>query len=312
MNETAVHDLLRQAMTGEEPPIANDLVAGAVRAARKARRRRLAAVIVPAAAIVPALAFGVPAVAHTLVPAAPVQHGIALSPGAAGSGQAKHVGKAHATKKSQGQAAQSHASPPANSYIPIRPVLPAGRSEVDPVPITSQSVGQLLIDDLPAGAHLNQLMANADASAGDPTSVGQLAVAEFNDVTTAFGSGSVQANLLHYTTGFFGQVCPTTNAQGERCVIYHLAGGVEVAEDVSTDDSGLQQLDVTVFRPGIANIDISEINAAMAAGSPQSAHMPLTMAQIVAVALDPRWGFTMSQSFVQQASGLQVGPLPSS
>ena len=37
--------------------------------------------------------------------------------------------------------------------------------------------------------------------------------------------------------------------------------------------------------------------------------MPLTLAQLLKVALDPRWQFTISQSFVQQASGLKVAPL---
>lgn len=180
------------------------------------------------------------------------------------------------------------------------------------MPITSQSIGQLLIDDLPAGARTNGLMGNADASAGDPSAVGQLAEVEFNDVATESGSGLVQVDLLHYTTGIFGQVCPATLASGEQCTVYRLAGGFEVGEDVSTDSNGFQQLDVTVFRPGVANVSVSEANKAMAAGSAQNAHMPLTMAQAIKIATDPRWAFTISQSFVQQASGLHVGPRPSS
>jgi hypothetical protein len=33
------------------------------------------------------------------------------------------------------------------------------------------------------------------------------------------------------------------------------------------------------------------------------------LAQLLKVALDPRWQFTIGQSFVQQASGLNVAPL---
>lgn len=80
MNETAVRDLLQQAMDGDEPPIGPQIVSGAVRAASRTRRRQLAAGIGVTAAIVPALAFGVPAAAGALAPAAP-QHGVALAPG---------------------------------------------------------------------------------------------------------------------------------------------------------------------------------------------------------------------------------------
>ena len=71
MNETAVRDLLQQAMDGDEPPIGPQIVSGAVRAASRTRRRQLAAGIGVTAAIVPALAFGVPAAAGALAPAAP-------------------------------------------------------------------------------------------------------------------------------------------------------------------------------------------------------------------------------------------------
>ncbi len=43
-------------------------------------------------------------------------------------------------------------------------------------------------------------------------------------------------------------------------------------------------------------------------GQPPAKGMPLTLAQLLKVALDPRWQFTISQSFVQQASGLKVVP----
>jgi RNA polymerase sigma-70 factor (sigma-E family) len=267
-------------------------------AARKTRRRQLTAGIAVAAAIIPALVFGVPAITGALAPAGPAP---------AHSGHASKPRHATATPH---PGAPAFIPPLSRSYYPVQPVLPAEQSEVDPVSITSQSIGQLLIDDLPAGAQPDQLMANADANAGDPSAVGQNAEAIFLNVITKSGSGSVDADLLHYTTGFFGQVCSTTPTPGETCVIYHLADGIEVAEDVSYGVTGDEQLNVTVFRPGVANIEISEMNSEM--GGQNSASMPLTMAQMVKAALDPRWAFTISQSFVQHASGLRVAPLPSS
>ena len=90
MNETTVKDLLRQAMAGDEPPVGPQIVGGAVRAARSARRRQVAGAIVAVAAIAPGLAFGVPAIAHALAPPAAGQHGYGLTPAAeSGSSQAK-------------------------------------------------------------------------------------------------------------------------------------------------------------------------------------------------------------------------------
>jgi hypothetical protein len=66
-------------------------------------------------------------------------------------------------------------------------------------------------------------------------------------------------------------------------------------------------LDVTVFRPSIAEFDIGEANS----GTAQNG-MPLTMAQMLKVALDGRWQFAISQQFVAQASGLKVAPMPGS
>jgi hypothetical protein len=65
---------------------------------------------------------------------------------------------------------------------------------------------------------------------------------------------------------------------------------------------------VSVFRPNVAEVTVDETNEAAAAGSVPTKGMPLTLAQLLKVALDPRWQFTISQSFVQQASGLKVAP----
>ena len=69
---------------------------------------------------------------------------------------------------------------------------------------------------------------------------------------------------------------------------------------------------VTVFRPGVAYVGLSVDDQAMAAGSPTTKGFPLTMKQMLKIALDPRWGFTISQAFVQSASSLHVAPLNTS
>jgi hypothetical protein len=206
MNETSIRDLLQQAMTDDEPPLGPHIVSGAVRAARKVRRLRLAAGIGAAAAIVPALAFGVPAVAGALAPTAPAQQHAALAPGPSGP--------AHASTAPAPKQPHSRSIVPPNAYSLFRPVLPAVPPVADPVPITDQSVGQLLIDDMPAGARLSQIMARADANAGDPSAVGQLAEGQFNDVTTAFGSGLVTADLLHDATEYFGSTLARRHRTG--------------------------------------------------------------------------------------------------
>lgn len=58
MSETAVRDVLQEAMNSHEPPIDPELLDSVVCAARRSRRRRLAAAIGAAAVIVPSLAFG--------------------------------------------------------------------------------------------------------------------------------------------------------------------------------------------------------------------------------------------------------------
>ena len=69
---------------------------------------------------------------------------------------------------------------------------------------------------------------------------------------------------------------------------------------------------VMVFVPGEAYVTIDESNRSMLAGSPVTKGFPLTMKQMLKIALDPRWGFTISQAFVQSASSLHVAPLNTS
>jgi hypothetical protein len=304
MNETSVKDLLRQAMAGDEPPVGPQIVGGAVRAARSARRRQVAGAIVAVAAIAPGLAFGVPAIAHALAPPAAGQHGYGLTPAAeSGSSHAKKYDRVRSTPKraKKGRSGSSQ-------YTFLTPKQLTAASEVNPVPITSQSVGQLLLDDLPAGTQPGQIEANANAN---PSAATQVAMAWLEDVKSALGSGEVQATVMGAGSTPFDFGCGSGKPDGS-CRAYNLPGGVEVAESYSTTTTARGQwvmLMVSVFRPNVAEFTVSEANSAMAAGSPVSKGMPLTLGQMLRIGLDSRWQLTMSQSFVQQASGLQVAPL---
>jgi hypothetical protein len=299
MKETAVRDLLRQTVGSDEPPIGAHILGGALRGARAARRRRLAVAITAAAAVIPALAFGVPAVAGALSPAAPVHHyGF---PSLTGGSAAKP----HATIKAR--VFPRHRTAPATTFTFVRPKRLTGSQDPNPVPITIQSLGQLLIDDLPAGAQSSQIEASVNVN---PSATYRTADAWFNDVTTPVGSGTVQADMMVAGSQALDFGCP----RSVTCHDYTLPGGVKVVEEyetgtVTATGQAFIQLNVDVFRPDEAELSIFESDGAMAAGSPITKAMPLTMHQMLKIALDSRWQFTISQAFAQAASGLHVAPL---
>jgi hypothetical protein len=291
MSETSVRELLHDAMAGDEPPIRQHLLGSAVRAARRTRRLRFVAAVSATAVAVPALAFGVPALAGAPGQAASGQHsaGIRPSSGQGGNKPAGHPG--HMPKKQT-------ASPRHPQFL--RPKLPAAYVDANPVPITDQSLGQLLIDDMPAGARLSQIEATVNPLPNSAPVTYRTVYAGFNIVTTPVGAGLVQASMMVAGASPFDFGC-----QGEDpaiCRNYRLPGGVQVEELYM---GGLM---VAVFRPNLGEVSVNEANSAAAAGSPATKGMPLTLAQLLKVALDPRWQFTISQSFVQQASGLKVAP----
>jgi hypothetical protein len=293
MNETVLRELLQETMAGDEPPIGRPMVGGAVRGARRARRRRLAAGITAAAAIIPALAIGLPAVAGALAPATPVRR-IPVQPLAGGPPVKKTT---------------HHAAAPVTTFMFVRPRRLANHADVNPVPITIQSLGQLLIDDLPAHAGMSQIEASVNVN---PSATYRTADAWFNDVTTPIGSGTVQADNMLAGSKAIDFGCPPS--KDPLCRLYSLPGGVKVVEMysqgvVQSTRTPFVQLNVDVFRPGVAELSIFESDGAMAAGSPITRGMPLTMRQMLKIALDSRWQFTISQAFVTAASGLHVAPL---
>ncbi|HEY2507915.1 MAG TPA: hypothetical protein VGI58_15470 [Streptosporangiaceae bacterium] len=296
MIETTVRQLLHEAVEDHEPPFTRDLVAGAVRGARRSRRRHIAAGISVAVAAGPALAFGMPALAGALSPAAQ-SHQQGAAPAAAGSNSA-HPGVTVSPAGSPG-------------VLFIRPTQPPQRAEAHPVPITSQSLGQLLIDDLPADSTFGEVEASTDANPGATL---RSADAWFNNVSTPAGSGTVQVSLLAAGQQAFDFGCPAATAAGVSCQVYHLPGGAEVAEEYSGGPNGKTpaQVSVSVFRPNVAQVNVTESNSAMVPPNPVSKGEPLTLSQLLRLALDPRWRFTIGQSFVQHASNLPVAPLNTS
>src|SRR5580700_3687182 len=144
MNETTVRDLFQQAMADAEPPPGPQILGNAVRAASRTRRRQRAASLGAAAVVVPGLAVGVAAAMGALSPAASAGHpGSGTVPGAAAS--------PHSPENAV-RPARHRAVRPRFSLVFERPRGLVEQPEVNPVPITNQSLGQLLIDDLPAGA----------------------------------------------------------------------------------------------------------------------------------------------------------------
>jgi hypothetical protein len=294
MNETTVRDLFQQAMADAEPPPGPQILGNAVRSASRTRRRQRAASLGAAAVVVPGLAVGVAAAMGALSPAASAGHpGSGTVPGAAAS--------PHSPENAV-RPARHRAVRPRFSLVFERPRGLVEQPEVNPVPITNQSLGQLLIDDLPAGARHGQIQGTVNplpnaAPVTDRTVYAQTVV------TTSTGTGHVEA-----TISVAGAQSSDFGCNGyPDCRDYSLPGGVIVEESYQLPAGAGIMLDVTVFRPSIAEFDIGEANS----GTAQNG-MPLTMAQMLKVALDGRWQFAISQQFVAQASGLKVAPMPGS
>lgn len=280
----ACRQAIYTAMVGDEPLIRPGIIGGALRDARRIRRRRRVAGAGALAAIVPALVIGITAVRH--------------GPGAG----PVYRGGSFAAAPARPMAAPSRTVTPAHQYPFVRPARPATTSGDNPVPITAQSLGELLIDVLPAGASHSQVMASVGAAASET----RLSLANFDEVTTARGTGSVTVQLIRRSKPGPEFDCGAEPA-GESCATYRL-GGIEVNETViASSESEGTMLAVTVFRPGTGLISIEENSTAAFGAAFGGALPPLTLRQLVRAALDPRWGFTISKAFLATASRLQVG-----
>jgi hypothetical protein len=252
MTETAVRDLMRRAMSGYEPPM-GPLLGKALLAARRAKRQRMAASVAAAALIGACVVAGWSAVG----------------------------GLGHAPQRHDMLAAQ---------YVFITPALPdVTYTRIHP--ITSEYFGQLLLAELPAGALHSQVQASAISAVRG--TAGRTASASLSEVTTTIGSGAVRAEMMAVgaTDAEFG--CPS--ARPSDCHAYSLRGGVEVVEEYASATLAVSHLrvlsfQVQVFRPRVAVVSLSESNST-ASGTAVSLAMPLTAAQLLAAAVDPRWQF---------------------
>lgn len=318
----AVRAALQRAMAGDEPPIRPGMIGGALVEARRIRRWRRLGAASAVAALVPAVAVSLASAHRPAGPAAAaraVRSDVGVVPGGAAlqsNPRPATISAAPATHRLSGAPAThqvSLSSRPAAAkvilvspvrYAFVRPVLAATKPIANPVPITAQTFGQLLIDELPAHAIHTQVRATVTTAGRQD----RLSLANFDDVTTANGVGSLSLQLVSATTAGMAVGCGELSA-GETCRTYQLASGVvvnETAVDASWE-SDTTVLAVTVFRPGTGLISIEEntLNStAFAAGT----QPPLTLRQLVTAAIDPRWGFTIGKTFAQRAGGLYVQP----
>ena len=97
MSERSLRELLHDAMAGDEPPVRQQLLGSAVRAARRTRRLRFVAAVSAAAVAVPALAFGVPVLAGALGHAAIGQPSARIGPGSGQGGNGPAGRRSHGT-----------------------------------------------------------------------------------------------------------------------------------------------------------------------------------------------------------------------
>ena len=321
----AVRAAIQLAMEQDEPLIRPGVIGGALTEARRIRRWRRMAAACAVAALLPAAAVGL-AAAHP--PAGPA--GLAAAARGVRSDVGVVVPRGAALQSNSGPATvpaapvahQVSADPDTHQlsvtspsyaakvvlvgpvgYAFVRPVLAASRLAANPVPITAQSFGQLLIDDLPAHALHTQVMATVTSAGGQD----RLSLASFDQVTTAAGEGSLSLQLISASTAGIAVGCGALSA-GETCRTYRLGAGVvvnETAVDASWE-SDTKILAVTVFRPGTGLISMEENTFSNVAAA--SAEPALTLRQLVTAAMDPRWGYTISKAFARQASGLYVQP----
>lgn len=311
----AVRAALRQAMAGAEPPIRPGIIGSALTEARRIRRWRRLAGASALTALIPAAALGLASAHRVTGPriAAPVAARGYV--GAVAPGNALRSNSARATVSASPSAHPLSVSSRSEvrkvvlvspaGYRFVRPVLAAARPTANLVPITAQSFGQLLIDDLPAHAIHTQVMATVPSAGGQRG----LSLATFDQVATAVGAGTLSLQLVRASTAGIAIGCGELSA-GENCRTYKLGSGVVVNETAvdAAWESDATIMEVTVFRPGTGLISIEENTLNSVGVLAAGVQPPLTLRQLVTAAMDPRWGYTISKAFARRASGLYVQP----
>jgi hypothetical protein len=286
MDEMAVRAALRRVVAADEPPV-GALVGESLRAGLKLRRRRRLQAAGACLAAVAAVAAGVPAVAA--------------------------LGQAPTAATSAGQAG-GRAGPRVHVRLPsgfhmVPPVVPAQIPAGSQVPATAKSVASLLLAVMPAGQRPSYLAA---ASQQDRSAVASI------DVQTGQASGSVQVQMGR-PGGARLQSCAAARAADGSiigCRDYARPGDSEVQElvIVAGVGSGNRVVDgySYVFAATVRRADGVSVLVQASNFVPGPASLPpLTMAQVVAAAADPRWSWRMNSGFVAHAQRVRLtAPVP--
>ena len=283
MDEMAVRAALRHVVSADEPPV-GALVGEALRAGLRLRRRRRLQAAGGCLAVVAVLAAGVPAVA-TALGSAPVTAPTGAAEG--GPGPRVHV-----------------ALPPGFHMVPpvVSAQIPAGHQ----VPATAKSVASLLLAVLPAGQRASHMALAAAA----PRNISAVASV---DVATLRTTGSVTVQLGRPGGARLLSCATARTADGSiiACRDYSVPGGTEVQELVLAagvgSGNGVADGFSYVFAATVRRADGVSVMVQASNYVPGPASLPpLTMAQVVTAAADPRWSWTMDSTFVAQAAKLRL------
>jgi hypothetical protein len=288
MDEMAVRAALRRVVSADEPPV-GALVGESLRAGLKLRRRRRLQAAGGCLAVVAALAAGVPAVATALGSAPPAT---APAGPAAGGGPGPRV----------------HVALPAGFHM-VPPAVPAQILAGRQVPVTAKSIASLLLAVLPAGQRANHL-ALAAATPRNRSAVASV------DVETLRTTGSVVVQMGR-PAGARLLSCATARAADGAivaCRDYSVPGGTEVQELVLAagvgSGNGVAEGFSYVFAATVRRADGVSVMVQASNYVPGPASLPpLTMAQVVTAAADPRWSWTMDSTFVAQARQVRLTAL---
>jgi hypothetical protein len=286
MDEMAVRAALRRVVAADEPPV-GALVGEALRAGLRLRRRRRLQAAGACLAAVAAVAAGVPAVVALGQPPS-----AATSAGPAGGGAGPRV----------------HVRLPAGFHM-VPPVVPAQIPAGLQVPATAKSVASLLLAVLPARQQISYLAAGSQQDRSVVASV---------DVQTSQASGSVQVQMGQPGGSRLRSCAGARAADGAiiGCRDYTAAGGTEVQELAIAAGVGsgnrVAEGYSYVFAATVRRADGVSVLVQASNFVPGPASLPpLTMAQVVTAAADPRWSWAMNSAFVTRAQRLRLtAPVP--
>ena len=188
----------------------------------------------------------------------------------------------------------------------VPPVVPAQIPGGGQVPVTAKSVASLLLAVLPAGQRASHLALAAAA----PPNISAVASV---DVATLRTSGSVIVQMGRPGGARLLSCATARAADGSiiACRDYSVPGGTEVQELVLAagvgSGNGVADGFSYVFAATVRRADGVSVMVQASNYVPGPASLPpLTMAQVVTAAADPRWSWTMDSTFVAQAGKLRL------